>query len=282
MRRPGRRGLAAVALVGALASVPVAAPAVSRAGAACAASAGSHAGLVIDTGSHVLEYCVALDSGSVSGLHLLELAHAQYGLSYGFGLGGQAVCRLDGVGPAGDDCFADYPDYWGYWHGDGHGGWTWASTGAGEASIRSGDLDGWTWGSGDSATTHPAPPATAIDRVCPPAATPAATTAAPAGGPSTAPTTHAPTPMRTSSTQRPAASSASPRPAATHSRHAPSPSRSLEPSTETTSVDVHAAAPAAPPSSGGPPGGVVAAIALAALLGAGGWLRMRSRSRGPA
>ena len=41
------------------------------------------------------------------------------GSTYGFGLGGAAVCQLAGVGPAGSDCFAQYPDFWGYWHGTG-------------------------------------------------------------------------------------------------------------------------------------------------------------------
>ncbi|MGZ4148878.1 MAG: hypothetical protein ACXVQJ_02435 [Actinomycetota bacterium] len=245
---------------------------------ACAATSGPHAGLVVDTGSRVSEYCVALDAGSVSGLHLIELAHAQYGLSYGFGLGGQAVCRLDGVGPAGDDCFADYPDYWGYWHGDGHGGWTWAATGAGEASIGNGDLDGWSWGSGDSATTHPAPPGTTIDHVCPAPAAPSPTAAAPTDRPSPAPSTHtAPaSPVSTTST-------ASARPTATHTRHTPSPEPTLAPSTAPTSVEVRAAAPVRPPSpGGGPPAGLLAAVALAGLLAVGGWLRVRSRSKGAA
>ena len=91
---------------------------------------------------------------------------AQHGLQYRLGFGGQAVCQLAGVGPTGGDCFADYPDFWGYWHGNGGGGWTWAGSGAASASIGDGDVEGWTWGSGDSGATHPAPPALSIDDVC--------------------------------------------------------------------------------------------------------------------
>jgi hypothetical protein len=275
MRGRGVLGLRAMALVAVLALALVAAPAASRTDPACAATSGPHAGLVVDTGSHVLEYCVALDAGTVTGLHLIELAHAQYGLSYGFGLGGLAVCRLDGVGPAGDDCFADYPDYWGYWHGDGHGGWTWGSTGAGETKVGNGDLDGWTWGAGDSGTTHPAPPATTIDDVCtvaaPPSATPAPTRASSAAA---APPTHTAAP--TTAAARPTVRST-----ATPPRRPPSPS-SLETSTEAETIRTRAAAPAPSSGGGGPPTGLLAAVALAGLLGAGGWLRLRSRSRGAA
>src|SRR5437016_11838511 len=119
---------AAVALA---ALAPALAPAATGATAACAAAAdGPHAGLVVDTGGHATSYCVALDASSVSGIHLVELAGQQFGVQYRLGFGGQAVCQLEGVGPDGDDCFADYPSFWGYWHGSGDAGWSWASTGA--------------------------------------------------------------------------------------------------------------------------------------------------------
>ncbi len=147
---------------------PVLAPAATGASTACAVEAAGepHAALVIGTGGQTLTYCVALDAPSVSGLRLIQLAGAQQGLQYRLGFGGQAVCQLAGIGPAGGDCFADYPDFWGYWHGDGGGGWTWAGSGAGSASIGDGDVEGWTWGSGDSGASHPAPPAIAFDDVC--------------------------------------------------------------------------------------------------------------------
>ena len=100
------RSLALGALV-VLATIGV--PAATGGAEACAGE-GPHAGLVVDTGARVIELCVSLDDAEVSGLHLIELAAQQHGLSYGFGMGGGAVCRLDGVGPAGDDCFAEYPE----------------------------------------------------------------------------------------------------------------------------------------------------------------------------
>ena len=79
-----------------VAAATIVAPAATGGAAACAAE-GPRAGLVIDTGARAIELCVVLDAVEVSGLHLIELAAAQHGLSYGFGLGGAAVCRLDGV-----------------------------------------------------------------------------------------------------------------------------------------------------------------------------------------
>ena len=135
---------------------------------ACAAEASgaSHAALVVDTGPRTTTYCVALDATSVTGIHLIQLAGSQFGLQYQLGFGGQAVCQLAGVGASGGDCFGSYPDFWGYWHGNGSGGWSWAGSGAGSASIGDGDMEGWVWGSGDSGTTHAAPPALAFDDVC--------------------------------------------------------------------------------------------------------------------
>src|SRR5262245_16563979 len=150
-----RRLLVAAVLVGA-AAAGVLAPAAAGSAPACASDDGPHAALVVATGSGTPRaYCVALDAAEVSGLHLIVLAHEQHGLSYAFGNGGQAICQLAGTGPAGGDCFADYPDFWGYWHGAGSSGWSWASTGAGSARIGDGDVDAWGWGSGDTSATHP-------------------------------------------------------------------------------------------------------------------------------
>jgi hypothetical protein len=159
------RRLLALPLLVAL-TAPAFVPAAVGAAAACASEPGPHAALVIDTGARELELCVRLSGASVSGLELIRLAAQQHGLDYALGFGGQAVCRLGGVGPSGGDCFADYPNFWGFWRG-GPGGWSWSATGPGSSSVADGGMQGWSWGSGDSGATHP-PPATAIDDVCPP------------------------------------------------------------------------------------------------------------------
>jgi len=269
LRRPVAAAFAVLAAL-----MPVTWPAVTEASPACAAESGPHAALVIDTGAGVRSFCVALDATTVSGIHLIELAGAQGHLSYGFGSGGQAVCRLAGVGPQGDDCFADYPQYWGYWHGDGHGGWTWSSSGAASARVGDGALDGWVWGSGDSGASHPKPPPTAIDDVCVPEATPATS-------PSPSRATHA--------AAVPSAGARSSASKASSSPSDPGTNRSAKPSNDgigrasapagTPTAGALAAAPGPPPASAGPGSGLLVALALGAALAGGGWLRIRTSRR---
>ena len=135
---------------------------------ACAAT-DQRAALVVDTGGQARSYCVALGADAVSGTELIRLAHDQFGLDYRLGFGGRAVCRLSGVGVDGGDCFGAYPDFWGYWHGDGGGGWTWASGSAADWSVEAGDVEGWQWGPGQDGATHASPPATGAEDVCEPA-----------------------------------------------------------------------------------------------------------------
>lgn len=122
--------------------------------------------LVVDTGESEHRMCVELPRAQVSGTDLIVLAGEQHGLSYRFGYGGGAVCMLAGVGADGDDCFEKYPDFWGYWRGDGSGGWSWSSSGAGSTRVSNGDVEGWSWGSGSDGSSHPPPPRTTFSSVC--------------------------------------------------------------------------------------------------------------------
>ena len=261
-----RRLVAAALLTGAALS-PVTLPAVTGAAPACAAATGPHAALVIETGSRDLRLCVALDAPSVSGAHLIELAAEQQHLLYAFGSGGQAVCRLGGVGPQGDDCFADYPDFWGYWRDDGHGSWTWSSTGAASTTVGDGDLEGWVWGSGDTGSTHARPPTVSIAGVCtPPApASPSATPSSHAASPSTA----ASAPGTSTGTPPPSRSPAATRSARPDPTATPTSSPSL----------LVAAADQGPAANTGPGPGLALALLLGAALAAGGWLRIRGARR---
>lgn len=125
--------------------------------------------LVVDTGEGgaVSRYCVALPKAQVSGIELIRLANEQHGLQYRLGFGGGAVCRLAGVGPDSDDCFAEHPNFWGYWRQT-SAGWTWSSSGAGSSVVKNGSVEGWAWGSGQDGDSHPKPPATSFGSVCPP------------------------------------------------------------------------------------------------------------------
>jgi hypothetical protein len=248
--------------------------------------------LVVDTGSNVHRMCVALDGASVSGIHLVELAAAQHGLSYSLGFGGQAICQIEGVGPSGGDCFAEYPQFWGYWHGTAGGGWTWASAGAASFRVGDGDVEGWSWGSGDSGAAHPAPPQTRADSVCPAEPKPAPDEGTPTNGdgsggdgdgnPDDGGTDQgaAVTPEESSNGEQGTTSGERnddreneraderDRPAGTES--IPSP----EPADADADAGIRATGTAVP-DAGGPPAGVLAAFVLAFALLVGGWWRTR-------
>lgn len=278
-------GLGLALLVGAIAPV-LASPLIAC---AAATSGEHHAGLVIDTRTRTTTYCVALDDVSVSGTHLIELASAQFGLNYRLGFGGRAICMLDGVGVVGDDCFGAYPDFWGYFHGNGGNGWTWASGSAADHAVGDGDLEGWVWGSGDSATTHGSPPDMTIGNVCAvapsPSPDPSPTPApSPSGSPSASPSGGQAGGDDSGNTSvsrppdPPAAGSASTSPA--HRPGSPTPFPAAAAPTSA-SPDVVRAAAAAPPTAGGPPAGGVLVLGAIALLGAGGWLKLRRRKGAP-
>jgi hypothetical protein len=266
-------------------------PALAGGAPACAAAASGapHAALVVDTGSDVTTYCVALGSSSISGIQLVQKAGQQFGMSYRLGFGGQAVCMLNGVGgPSGDDCLTGQSEYWGYWIGDGSGGWTWSSTGAASATVGDGDVQGWAWGVGIDGTTHPQPPAISLGDVCAdPSPSPrpspgggghggggdGGSASGGSGGGGGATTSPGPRPTSGPETATPSARtsvhhrSSSPRvhTAATHT-----------PGAQENATQIAASGPIAGTDPGGSPVGVVLAFVLIGTLGIGGWLRVRS------
>lgn len=266
------RALAAAALLAA-ALVPA-----LGAGTACAREGGS-AALVIDTGERVVRLCVALPERAVSGIDLIQLAADQHGLAYSLGYGGGAVCSLAGVGPTGSDCFADYPRFWGYWRGDGEGGWTWSNVGAGSTVVEAGDVEGWSWGEGNDGETHPQPPAVRFEQVCAAEPSPRPVRTSPSTTPE-ASTASGPSPDSRSSTATPPERSPSPSPA----RGAdPGSERSASPVTPAVSETVPTPrGPADSPagaSGGGAGAGAVVAGGLAAGLGLAAALVRRRRGR---
>ena len=261
-------------------------PALAGSDAACAAasSGAPHAALVVDTGSDVTTYCVALGASSISGIQLIQKAGLQLGLAYRLGFGGQAVCMLNGVGgPSSDDCLTGQSSYWGYWAGNGSGGWTWSSVGAASTTVHDGEVQGWAWGVGIDGMTHPQPPSTSIDDVCKVAPTPTPKPpggggAGGGGGNGNGGAGSSPTPSSHPVITPTAAASPSSRP----SRHRRSPSPPVHVGGPRTAVPlgnlsrIATPGPLASASSGGSPIGVLLALGLTAALGVGGWLRVRS------
>jgi hypothetical protein len=163
-----RSGTAAVAVA---LGLGLAVPVVAAPPAFCA-DEGPRAVLVVDreNGAAPLRMCVGLPDEEVSGIKLIKLANAQYGLQYRLGHGGAAVCQLANV-PAGtppNDCLRQGDPFWGYWRGDG-GGWQWSGSGAAATEVRDGDVDGWSFGMGNDGSSHPQPPSTRASDVCRPA-----------------------------------------------------------------------------------------------------------------
>ena len=262
---------------------PAIAPALAGASASCAAAAsGPHAALVVDTGVRTTTYCVALDAASVSGIRLIQLASAQYGLSYHLGFGSQAVCQLDGVGPNGGDCFSAYPDFWGYWHGTSGGGWSWAGSGAASASVGDRSVEGWSFGAGDSGITHAAPPSLRFSDVCdaptpapePPSPKPSPSGGGNAGGGAAGSGAGAEDASPSPSGPRTAAH-APPRPTSTP-KVTPTPSPSDPSSRE---IIRAVATSGTAPSNGGPPVGAIAVAGAVIALGTAGALTLRRRQR---
>ena len=148
----------------------------------CAARASSaavnQAGLVVTFGDgRTLTFCIEFDEDSITGLELLQRSGLQLVTSNSSGLGA-AVCSIDGEGcqdPG--DCFCKCKggscEYWAYYLYE-DGDWKFSPVGAGNRSVRNGDIDGWAWGGGSgdtpngnaptcaepTPTTTPVPPAT--------------------------------------------------------------------------------------------------------------------------
>jgi hypothetical protein len=142
---------------------------------AWAAASGPRAALIVEVGQAVRRLCVGLGQPAVSGKALVEIS----GLDQRWD--GGALCRLAGTGPAGGDCFAQYPRFWGYWIGDGRGGWTWSDAGAAATTVRDGSVQAWVWSAGADESSHRRPPALRFADACAPDGPAPGATAAGAG-----------------------------------------------------------------------------------------------------
>jgi len=138
------------------------------------------AGLVVVHGDgSVASACVAFSEESISGAELLRRSGVEVTLGDYGGLG-YGVCAIGDEGcPAGRDCFCQCRGrpcaYWVYSHRQPDGSWAVSGIGASTWQVRDGDVDGWVWGDGSTA-----PPAVALEQVCPGgAAQPAGATAVP-------------------------------------------------------------------------------------------------------
>lgn len=126
------------------------------AGPAQPARAAGAVGIVVRHGDGRILYAyVPLTSDHMTGAEALQ----QSGLTLNIAAGsayGTAVCAIDGEGCASprEDCFCkSYGSpsfFWHYYLRGPDGAWRTASIGAGNRAVHDGDVDGWSWTSGDS------------------------------------------------------------------------------------------------------------------------------------
>jgi len=180
-----------------LAALCIAVALTGGAGPAQSARAAGAVGIVIRHGDGRILYAyVPLTSDQMTGAEALQKSGLTLNVTAG-GAYGTAVCAIDGEGCAApkENCFCkSYGDpsfYWHYYARGPDGAWRTASIGAANRVLHDGDVDGWSWTSGDSelASVTLAQIAAAVQS---PNATPTSTTA-PIAAATDAPPTTAPT-----------------------------------------------------------------------------------------
>ncbi len=149
------------------------------------------AGVVVSFGDgRTRSACVSFAEDSISGIELLRRA----GFSLITGYAGAGVCKIDDLGCPSDNCFcqsfAPPYAYWAYFHLGGDGNWSYAQTGAASYRVQDGQVDGWSWGPGESVP----PPRLRFEQICvAPTATPTAALTATSTPPPPSPTRPPPT-----------------------------------------------------------------------------------------
>ena len=137
-------------------------------GSPAAAQDDNRAAVVVDYGDgQTATRCVGFTEAEISGQE--ALSRSGLVVENEVQAGGAAVCRIDGVGCAVDDCFCacrggDECRYWSYWQFR-NGGWQYATAGAGQSRVADGAVEGWVWGAG-SVTAAPPPPVVSFDEIC--------------------------------------------------------------------------------------------------------------------
>jgi hypothetical protein len=149
----------------------------------CADAGSSHAALVVqhgDGGSRAM--CVAFGGGTINGEDLLRNSGIQFSAVYYPGVGGDAICQIDGepTTPQGgwnnNNCLGSGA-YWGLYTAHYGGGWTSSPTGVSDISLGDGDAEGFHYArSGNS------PPPSPTTAGCPPPQPPANNPPGGAGG----------------------------------------------------------------------------------------------------
>ena len=104
----------------------------------------NYADVVVDFGAGRVEVRrVTFVSPTISSLEALRLSGIDAGIAdFDFGA---AVCAIDKLGCALDNCFCDPNQYWGLFRLQ-DGQWIASQVGAANSTVEPGDVDGWHWG----------------------------------------------------------------------------------------------------------------------------------------
>ncbi len=139
-----------------LAALCIAVALTSGAGPAQPARAAGAVGIVVRHGDGRILYAyVPLTSDRMTGAEALQKSGLTLNVTAG-GAYGTAVCAIDNEGCESpkEDCFCkSYGDpsfYWHYYLRNPDGAWRNSNLGAGNRVLHDGDVDGWSWTSGDS------------------------------------------------------------------------------------------------------------------------------------
>ncbi len=125
--------------------------------------------LVVFDNGKVGQRCVEFNQDEITGIELLEQSGYDISIDASYALG-VAVCKIgrDGCNFPNKPCFCECQGasckYWSYWHWNGSA-WIYANMGASNRTIRNGDIDGWVYGIGTTASAQP-PPNLTFEQVC--------------------------------------------------------------------------------------------------------------------
>jgi hypothetical protein len=162
----------------------------------------NRAALVVSFGEGQVETaCVEFTEPEITGLEVLQRAGMDVEAQVQ-GLGA-AVCRIDGTGCPGNNCFCQCTGggdcrFWNYWHLV-NGQWQFSQVGGGIYPVQDGAVEGWSWGAGTPGGNGEKPPVYTFDQICEPPATdtpmPTNTAVSPTNTPAPATPTAIPAPQ---------------------------------------------------------------------------------------
>ncbi len=151
-------------------------------------------GLVVRFGDgSLITRCIEFGESEISGYDVLMRSGLTVVAAYDSGQG-TAICKIEHEGCPAEACLTcAYPNYWSYWHLV-NGDWAYSQVGAGGHTVHPGDVEGWSWGTGDP------PPVVSFDQICapPPTNTPPPTDTPPLPTDTPSPPTATPLPTGTS------------------------------------------------------------------------------------